>query len=156
MSERCSPIYKEVGYLSVDSDVEWMINDMKPWYDDYCFSEAALKKQSKVFNCDMVVCYLRHYVNDGEPQRQMIAPNTKTDYGKMENLLQLDQLDGDRKGTFGGQLILGIPNNNVRKQYYGYLLVQYQEEKYVNLAELKTKFTYMAFDGKWEELHHCP
>ena len=55
------------------------------------------------------------------------------------------------KGTFGDQLILGIPNNNVRKQYYGYLLAQYQEEKYVNLAELKTKFTYMAFEGKWED-----
>ena len=187
--------YKEVGYLPADSDVEWMINDMKPWYDNYCFSRAALKKQSKVFNCDMVIYYLRNYINDGEPPREMIDPNTKTDYGKMENLLKLDQLDGDRKGiiktiaekgeihgnvmesfpakaltdpeifvsllfyygmltikgTFGDQLILGIPNNNVRKQYYGYLLAQYQEEKYVNLAELKTKFTYMAFEGKWED-----
>ena len=168
---------------------------MKPWYDNYCFSRSALKRQSKVFNCDMVIYYLRNYINDGEPPREMIDPNTKTDYGKMENLLQLDQLDGDRKGiiktiaekgeihgnvmdsfpakaltdpeifvsllfyygmltikgTFGDQLILGIPNNNVRKQYYGYLLAQYQEEKYVNLAELKTKFTYMAFEGKWQE-----
>ena len=187
--------YKKVGFLPADCDVEWMINDMKPWYDNYCFSKAALKKQSKVFNCDMVIYYLQNYINDGEPPREMIDPNTKTDYGKMENLLQLDQLDGDRKGiiktiaekgeihgniidsfpakaltdpeifvsllfyygmltikgTFGDQLILGIPNNNVRKQYYGYLLAQYQEEKYVNLAELKTKFTYMAFEGKWED-----
>ena len=139
-------------------------------YDNYCFSRAALKKQSKVFNCDMVIYYLHHYINDGEPPREMIDPNTKTDYGKMENLLQLDQLDGDRKGiiktiaekgqihgnimesfpakaltdpeifvsllfyygmltikgTFGDQLILGIPNNNVRKQYL--LLAQYQKE----------------------------
>ena len=187
--------YKEVGCLPTDCDVEWMINDMKPWYDNYCFSRSALKKQSKVFNCDMVIYYLRNYINDGEPPREMIDPNTKTDYGKMENLLKLDQLDGDRKGiiktiaekgeihgnimesfpakaltdpeifvsllfyygmltikgTFGDQLILGIPNNNVRKQYYGYLLAQYQEQKYVNLAELKTKFTYMAFEGKWED-----
>lgn len=187
--------YKEVRYLPADSDVEWMINDMKPWYDNYCFSRSALKRQSKVFNCDMVIYYLRNYINDGEPPREMIDPNTKTDYGKMKNLLLLDQLDGDRKGviktiaekgeihgnvmdsfpakaltdpeifvsllfyygmltikgTFGDQLILGIPNNNVRKQYYGYLLAQYQEMKYVNLAELKTMFTYMAFEGKWQE-----
>ena len=187
--------YKEVGYLPAESDVEWMVNDMKPWYDNYCFSRSALKRQSKVFNCDMVIYYLRNYINDGEPPREMTDPNTKTDYGKMENLLKLDQLDGDRKGiiktiaergeikgdimesfpakaltdpeifvsllfyygmltikgAFGDQLILGIPNNNVRKQYYGYLLAQYQEEKYVNLAELKTKFTYMAFEGKWED-----
>ena len=187
--------YKEMGQLPAESDVEWMIEDMKPWYDNYCFSKSALKTQSKVFNCDMVVYYLRHYINEGEAPEQMIDPNTKTDYGKLENLLRLDQLDGDRKGvirtiaergeimgniidsfpakaltdpeifpsllfyygmltikgTFGDQLILGIPNNNVRKQYYGYLLAQYQEEKYVNLAELKTKFTYMAFEGNWQE-----
>ena len=31
------------------------------------------------------------------------------------------------KGTRGDQLVLGIPNNNVRKQYYTYLLEQYDE-----------------------------
>ena len=31
------------------------------------------------------------------------------------------------KGTRGDQLVLGIPNNNVRKQYYTYLLEQYEE-----------------------------
>ena len=30
------------------------------------------------------------------------------------------------KGTRGSKLILGIPNNNVRKQYYGYLEEEYQ------------------------------
>lgn len=55
------------------------------------------------------------------------------------------------KDTFGDQLILGIPNNNVRKQYYNYLLEQYQEEKYINTSNLKTMFTYMAFEGKWKE-----
>ena len=34
------------------------------------------------------------------------------------------------KGTFGSQLVLGIPNNNVRKQYYGYLLEEYQDDRY--------------------------
>ena len=55
------------------------------------------------------------------------------------------------KGTFGSQLILGIPNNNVRKQYYGYLLEEYQNERYINLNDLEYKFTLMAFEGKWHE-----
>ena len=55
------------------------------------------------------------------------------------------------KGTFGSQLILGIPNNNVRKQYYGYLLEEYQNVNYINPNTLMTQFTYMAFEGKWEE-----
>ena len=187
--------YKNSGDLPADTDVEAIIEDMKPWYDNYCFSEEALRTQSKVFNCDMVLYYLRNYMETGEAPRQMIDPNTKTDYNKMKKLLQLDKLDGDRKGvimtiaekgeivgnieesfpakaltnpeifisllfyygmltikdTFGDQLILGIPNNNVRKQYYNYLLEQYQEEKYINTSNLKTMFTYMAFEGKWKE-----
>ena len=55
------------------------------------------------------------------------------------------------KDVMGNQLILGIPNNNVRKQYYNYLLELYQEERCLNTTNLRTLFTYMAFDGKWED-----
>ena len=187
--------YKEVGGIPATSDVEVMIDEMKPWYDNYCFSEDALRNQSKVFNCDMVIYYLRNYMDSGEAPKQMIDPNTMTDYNKMKKLLQLDKLDGNRKGiirtiaetgqivtslentfpasrltnpqtftsllfyygmltikdTFGDMLILGIPNNNVRKQYYGYLLEQYQEEKFVDLTQMKVLFTYMALEGKWRD-----
>lgn len=187
--------YKEVGGIPATSDIEVMIDEMKPWYDNYCFSEDALKNQSKVFNCDMVIYYLRNYIDRGEAPKQMIDPNTMTDYNKMKKLLLLDKLDGNRKGiirtiaetgqivtslentfpasrltnpqtftsllfyygmltikdTFGDMLILGIPNNNVRKQYYGYLLEQYQEEKFVDLTQMKILFTYMALEGKWRD-----
>ena len=187
--------YKEVGGIPATSDIEAMIDEMKPWYDNYCFSKKALETQSKVFNCDMVIYYLRNYMDYGQAPDLMIDPNTKTDYSKMKKLLQLDKLDGDRKGvirtiaetgqivapltetfsaysltdpqiftsllfyygmltikdTFGDMLILGIPNNNVRKQYYGYLLEQYQEEKFVDLTQMKIQFTYMALEGKWRE-----
>ena len=187
--------YKEVGGIPTTSDIEVMIDEMKPWYDNYCFSEDALKNQSKVFNCDMVIYYLRNYMDRGEAPKQMIDPNTMTDYNKMKKLLLLDKLDGNRKGiirtiaetgqivtslentfpasrltnpqtftsllfyygmltikdTFGDMLILGIPNNNVRKQYYGYLLEQYQEEKFVDLTQIKLLFTYMARQGKWRD-----
>ena len=187
--------YQSVGQIPADRDIEAIINDMKPWYDNYCFAEGALDTQSRVFNCDMVLYYLRNYVGRGEAPKQMIDPNTKTDYNKMKRLLQLDQLDGDRKGlirtiaeegeticglyetfpaheitdpevfpsllfyygmltikgTLGSQLILGIPNNNVRKQYYGFLLDEYQSINHINTNRLVTMFTYMAFNGKWED-----
>lgn len=187
--------YKEVGGIPATSDIEAMIDEMKPWYDNYCFSEDALHTQSKVFNSDMVIYYLRNYIDRGESPKQMIDPNTMTDYNKMKKLLLLDKLDGDRKGvirtiaetgqivtslentfpasrltnpqtftsllfyygmltikdTFGDMQILGIPNNNVRKQYYGYLLEQYQEEKFVDLNQMKILFTYMALEGKWRD-----
>ena len=187
--------YKSEGKIPADSDIEAIIKEMKPWYDNYCFSEDALLTQSKVFNCDMVLYYLRNYMSRGQSPKEMIDPNTKTDYNKMKKLIQLDKLDGDRKGvlhsiiedgeiicnlvetfpaykitdpdifpsllfyygmltikgTFGSQLILGIPNNNVRNQYYGFLLDEYQKVNRVNLNNLSTLFTYMAFDGKWKE-----
>ena len=53
-------------------------------------------------------------------------------------------------GTRGSRLILGIPNNNVRKQYYSYLLENY-EQAGVNISNLRDAFDAMAFDGQWRE-----
>ena len=187
--------YKEHGSIPADSDIDAIVNDMKPWYDNYCFAEEALKKKTRMFNCDMVLYYLRNYMDAGCPPEEMIDPNTRTDYGKMKKLLQFDKLDGERKGiirkiaeeeqivtqlyesfsayqipkaeifpsllfyygmltikgTRGSKLILGIPNNNVRKQYYGYLEEEYQAKAYVDVNQLTDYYYDMAYDGKWEE-----
>ena len=187
--------FKSAGKVRPDCDVESVIAEMKPWYDNYCFSEDALRTQSRVFNCDMVLYYLRNYIETGESPRQMIDPNTKTDYNKMKKLLQLDKLDGNRKGviyeiaeqgeiisnlettfpaetltnpkmfvsllfyygmltikgTHGSRLMLGIPNNNVRKQYYEYLLEQYEEKASLDTNQLEDYFYDMAYDGKWHD-----
>ena len=156
--------YKDAGRHN--GDVEAMIADMKPWYDNYCFAKDSLGSDPKMFNCDMVLYYLRNYIDGGKAPEQMIDPNTRTDYNKMKKLIQLDRLDGDRKGvlrriteegrivadlvttfpardlikpeifpsllfyygmltivgTKGQRLILGIPNNSVRKQYHELML----------------------------------
>ena len=187
--------YKEHGSIPADSDIDAIVNDMKPWYDNYCFAKQALKKKTRMFNCDMVLYYLLNYMDNGCSPRQMIDPNTRTDYGKMKKLLQFDKLDGERKGiirkiaeeeqivtqlyesfsayqipkaeifpsllfyygmltikgTRGSKLILGIPNNNVRKQYYGYLEEEYQAKAYVDVNQLTDYYYDMAYDGKWEE-----
>ena len=187
--------YKEGGRLPADCDIEAMIAEMKPWYDNYCFAEDALHTQSRVFNCDMVLYYLRNYMSRGEGPKEMIDPNTKTDYNKMKKLLQLDKLDGDRKGvirtiaeegeivcrleesfpahkitdpevfpsllfyygmltikgTRGAKLILGIPNNNVRKQYYTYLQELFEEKATLDTNRLTDYYYDMAYDGHWQD-----
>ena len=90
--------YKKVGSIPADSDVDAIVEDMKPWYDNYCFAKQALDKNTRMFNCDMVLYYLRNYMDYGRSPCQMIDPNTKIDYGKMKKLLQFDKLDGERKG----------------------------------------------------------
>jgi len=185
--------YQQNGKLV--GDVEAMITEMKPWYDNYCFAKESLERDPKMFNCDMVFYYLRHYITLGKSPEQMIDPNTRTDYNKMKKLIRLDKLDGNRKGvlrkiteegeiitnlvttfpateianpeifpsllfyygmltitgTRGVRLILGIPNNNVRKQYYDFLLEEYQEKRHIDLNSLGDLFDDMAFDGQWQK-----
>lgn len=187
--------YKEAGMLPAENDVEAMITEMKPWYDNYCFAKECLKQEARVFNCDMVLYYLRQYMDSGHSPERMVDPNTKTDYNKLKKLLQLDRLYGDRKGvirriaeegqiiteveesfpasdltnpdifpsllfyygmltikgTYGKRLILCIPNNNVRKQYYEYLLEEYEAQCRVSIDTLNDYFDAMSFDGQWRE-----
>ncbi|WP_456086430.1 ATP-binding protein [Parabacteroides sp.] len=187
--------YKDAGQLPGNADIEAMIAEMKPWYDNYCFAKESLDRDPKMFNCDMVLYYLRNYMDLGRSPEQMIDPNTRTDYNKMKKLIQLDRLDGDRKGvlrritdegqlvttlvttfpaseianpeifpsllfyygmltisaTRGNYLVLSIPNNNVRKQYYEFMLEEYQSNRYINLNDLGLMFYDMAYDGHWRE-----
>lgn len=48
-------------------------------------------------------------------------------------------------------MIFGIPNNNVRKQYYGYLKELYEAKSYVDTNQLTDYYYDMAYDGKWRE-----
>ena len=186
--------YVEAGMLPADTDIEAALESMRPWYDNYCFSERAIETQSRVFNSDMVLYYLNRWMGDKVPPVDMVDPNTRTDYGKMKRLLQLDRLDGDRKGVVhriaeqgeiaahidssfparmlvkpqiftsllfyygmltytrmrGSQTVLSIPNNNVRKQYYEYLLEQYDEIATVDTDELSSNFYSLAYEGEWQ------
>lgn len=187
--------YKDSGELPANANIDAMIQEMKPWYDNYCFAEESLGRDPKMFNCDMVFYYLRHYMTLGKSPKEMIDPNTRTDYSKMKKLIQLDRLDGDRKGvlrkiieegeittslvttfpaveianpeifpsllfyygmltitaTRGNYVVLSIPNNNVRKQYYEFLLEEYQDKQYLNLNNLGLMYYEMAYNGHWRE-----
>ena len=187
--------YKNAGCLPAETDIGAMVEEIKPWYDNYCFAKECLNDKNTVFNCDMVLYYLRHYVNLGHSPEQMTDPNTKTDYAKLKRLLQLDRLDGNRKGViqdiaekgeivgelyesfpakeitnpekfvsllfyygmltikdcFGSMLLFGIPNNNVKIQYYQYLLENYKEVSRINLDRLYDHYDEMAFDGLWRD-----
>jgi len=89
--------YKSVG--AITKDEEEIISEMKPWYDNYCFSELSFDRDPKMFNSDMVLYYLGNLMKTGMPPKDMFDPNTKTDYNKMRRLIGLDRIDGDRKGV---------------------------------------------------------
>ncbi|MDO4159895.1 MAG: ATP-binding protein [Prevotellaceae bacterium] len=183
--------YKDAGLLKADIDA--MITEMKPWYNNYCFAKDCLETDPKMFNCDMVVYYVRHYLQHGTSPEQMLDVNTRTDYTKMKKLIELDGMGDDQRsiireiaaegkiaarlnlsfpaecifdeenfisllyyygmltmtGTHGTRLVLSIPNNNVRKQYYEYLLQEYQRSFRLNMMSLEDVYYDMAFKGQW-------
>ena len=187
--------YKEAGSLPANCDIEAMIEEMKPWYDNYCFSKECLEDGNRVFNSDMVLFYLRNYMMFKSSPESMLDPNTKTDYNKLKRLIRLDQLDGNRKGilkqiaekgeitsnielsfpasdlikpnkfisllfyygmlTIKGvsdlQLVLAIPNNNVRLQYYNFLMENYDEVCSVDTMELVSLYSAMGAHGNWHD-----
>ena len=55
-------------------------------------------------------------------------------------------------GVEGELLKLTIPNNNVRLQYYHYLLDEYQSISRVNTTELSLYFSRAALHGDWHPL----
>ena len=183
--------YKDAGMIK--ADMEKMIDEMKPWYDNYCFAEESLYTDPKMFNCDMVVYYLRSHILSGKSPKDMLDINTRTDYKKLKKLIQLDGMgyeqknliqqiadegqivanintsfpaerifDGDNFisllyyygmltmiGTDLDSLVLGIPNNNVRRQYYEYLLTEYKLAARINTLNLGNAFRAMASRGDY-------
>ena len=189
--------YNEVGAFSLDEDET--LKAMRPWYDGYCFSEYANVEGHHVFNTDMVLYYLKSFLLNGEEPSDLIDPNAKTDYAKLDRVVRLDKIEGDRKGVLleiaqrgftygrvkrsfpahqltdsnmfksllfyygmvtikgmrGAQCILGIPNNNVREQYFNYLLVEYNKIHTIDLSRLTDSFDDAALDGHWREMMEC-
>ncbi len=187
--------YKSVGRLD-GHDEESLLAEMKPWYDGYCFSEEVVDSDPKMFNCDMVLYYLNRVMRTGKSPRQMIDPNTRTDYAKMRRLIQLDTLDNYRRGIIhkiseegfvvgrlqesfdasrladrenfisllfyygmltiddidGADLRFVIPNNNVRLQYYDWLLSEYQSIARIDISRLNEAYKNAALRGDWRPM----
>ena len=75
--------YQQNGKLV--GDVEAMITEMKPWYDNYCFARTSLDND-RVFNCDMTLYYLRNQIDFHRPPENMVDKNIRTDYSKLKML----------------------------------------------------------------------
>ena len=187
--------YKAEGMLD-GKDEETLLEEMRPWYDNYCFARKSVDTDPKMFNCDMVLYYLNRVMQTGDSPEQMIDPNTKTDYAKMRKLIQLDTLDNYRRniihevtargeivgnvkesfdasrmtdrenfisllfyygmltigGIDGADLRLIIPNNNVRLQYYNWLLDEYSRIADIDTYRMKDTYKQAALDGEWRPM----
>ncbi|NDV65706.1 hypothetical protein D0T60_10685 [Bacteroides sp. 224] len=79
--------YYEHGLLNME--VDEIIKEIEPWYDNYCFAEERLEES--MYNSDMVLYYLNSCLVDGRPPREMIDKNIRTDYNKLRHLIKIDK-----------------------------------------------------------------
>ena len=82
--------YQDNGKLRADADIEAMMEEMKPWYNNYCFAQECLD-DDRLYNCDMVYYYLRHQVLYARSPREMVDKNIRTDYQKLKMLADIDR-----------------------------------------------------------------
>ena len=91
--------YQQNGLLV--GDIEAMITEMKPWYNNYCFARMSLDND-RVFNCDMTLYYLRNQIDFHRPPENMVDKNIRTDYSKLKMLARIDHdttHEGSRMST---------------------------------------------------------
>ena len=79
--------------------VDDLIDIMKPWYNNNCFSSRCLDKQ-RMFNSDMVLYFLSLYISEeGTIPENMIDTNVSSDYGKMRKMIRLEKTFGIKAQT---------------------------------------------------------
>ncbi|MCC8114219.1 MAG: ATP-binding protein [Bacteroidales bacterium] len=74
---------------NIPGEIDDIIKQMKPWYDNYCFSEKAYGRET-VYNCDMVIYYLLPLILQGMPPVEMVDKNIRTDFSKLQMLVDID------------------------------------------------------------------
>lgn len=78
-------------------DIDTMIVEMKPWYNNYCFARMALDSD-RVFNCDMTLYYLNYQIQKHRAPEDMVDKNIRTDYSKLKMLARIDH-DSSQEGS---------------------------------------------------------
>lgn len=126
----------------LQGDIETMITEMKPWYDNYCFARMSLD-DDRVFNCDMTLYYLRNQLDFHRAPTEMVDKNIRTDYSKLKMLARIDHdsaHEGSRMSTieeiaakgeilvnlhtsFPAERVVDIDNFRSLLYYYGLLTI---------------------------------
>lgn len=70
--------------------VDELIEIMKPWYDNYCFAEECYS-ETTMYNSNMVLYFVKNYIQRGKAPRDMVEDNIRIDYEKLRMLIRKDK-----------------------------------------------------------------
>lgn len=131
------------SYRELPHTTDELIAIMKPWYDNYCFATKALKEPS-MYNSDMVLFFMNHYMLNKDVPDTMLDANIRTDYNKLRHLIHIDKTFGENasivqeiieKGSTTGFIADSFPAEDIIKPenfksllyYYGMLTISGME-----------------------------
>ena len=131
------------SYRELPHTTDELITIMKPWYDNYCFAMKALKEPS-MYNSDMVLYFMNHYMLNEDIPDNMLDANIRTDYNKLRHLIHVDKTFGENasvvqeiveKGSTTGIIANSFPAEDIIKPenfksllyYYGMLTISGME-----------------------------
>ena len=99
-----------------------LIEAMKPWYDNYCFSEKSYGGTT-MYNSNMVLYFVDNYIrNGGYMPRNMVEENIRVDYNKLRMLIRKDKEFAHdastiqtlvQQGYIPGELKTGFPAETI-------------------------------------------
>ena len=98
-----------------------LIEAMKPWYDNYCFAEQSYGSTT-MYNSNMVLYFVKNYIDNGKAPREMIEDNIRIDYEKLRMLIRKDKEFAHdasviqtlvSQGYITGELKKGFPAVNI-------------------------------------------
>ena len=130
--------------------VDELIEMMKPWYDNYCFAEECYG-ETTMYNSNMVLYFVKNYIQRGKAPRDMVEDNIRIDYEKLRMLIRKDKEFAHdasiiqtlvSEGYVTGELKKGFPAVNITNPdnfvsllyYFGMLTIS-------GMYEGKTKLT---------------
>lgn len=141
-------------YYSTNSpfrnSVDELIEMMKPWYDNYCFAQECYG-DTTMYNSNMVLYFVKNYIDAGKAPRDMVEDNIRIDYEKLRMLIRKDKEFAHdasvvqtlvSQGFITGELKKGFPAANITNPdnfisllyYFGMLTIS-------GMHEGKTKLT---------------
>ncbi|MCC8113631.1 MAG: ATP-binding protein [Bacteroidales bacterium] len=83
--------YRKEGAITCDT--EDIIQDMKPWYDNFCFAADCYATAPTIYNTQMVLRYMRILVEHGTAPKPMIDVSARVDPAKLNFLVMSEDYD---------------------------------------------------------------
>jgi len=109
--------YREAGMI--DRSDEEIMAEMRPWYDNYCFSIDSYDDNAGMYNANMVLYYLRELMEDGRPPRYMVDKNVSTDFEKLRQIVAFDRnTQGSRQSLIEQIITQGYIDAELKGDFY--------------------------------------